>query len=76
MVLIGPCVCGCRKKVRGRARLQEQPMVTESLMGIISVAELLWILFFLAMFVWMMANYMVRDFKRAEVEKLEPYETV
>jgi 4-hydroxybenzoate polyprenyltransferase len=51
-------------------------MVTESLMGIISVAELLWILFFLAMFVWMMANYMVRDFKRAEVEKLEPYETV
>ncbi|KAG0558552.1 hypothetical protein KC19_10G036900 [Ceratodon purpureus] len=63
-------------KARGRARLQEQPMVTESLMGMISVAELLWILFFLALFVWMMANYMVTDFKRAEVEKLEPYESV
>ena len=62
--------------MRGRAHLQQQPMVTESLMGIISAGEMLWILFFLAMFVWITASFMVSDFKRAETEKLEPYESV
>lgn len=56
--------------------MQEQPMVTESLMGIVSAAELLWIAIFLAVFVWILANFMIKDFERAEVEELEPYETV
>lgn len=66
----------CRKKKRGKAGLQEQPLITTGLMGIVSVGELLWIVIFLAIFVWMMANFMVGDFKKAEVEKLEPHESV
>lgn len=64
------------KKKRGKAGLQEQPLITTGLMGIVSVGELLWIVIFLAIFVWMMANFMVGDFKKAEVEKLEPHESV
>lgn len=65
-----------KKKARGRAPLKAQPVITEGLMGMVSAAELLWIVFFLAMCLWIMANYLVPDFKRAETEKLKPYESV
>lgn len=76
IVMPGPCYYGCRKKARGRAPLKAQPVITEGLMGMVSAAELLWIVFFLAMCLWIMANYLVPDFKRAETEKLKPYESV
>jgi hypothetical protein len=41
-----------------------------------SAAELLWIAVFMAIFTWMVVNYMIRDFHAAETEPREDYETV
>ncbi|KAH9556525.1 hypothetical protein CY35_07G033500 [Sphagnum magellanicum] len=65
-----------KKKVRGRSSLQNQPVVVEGLLGVMSAAELLWIAVFMAIFTWMVVNYMIRDFHAAETEPREYYETV
>jgi hypothetical protein len=65
-----------KKKVRGRSSLQNQPIVVEGLLGVMSAAELLWIALFMAIFTWMVVNYMIRDFHAAETEPRESYETV
>jgi ferric-chelate reductase len=65
-----------KKKVRGRSSLQNQPIVVEGLLGVMSAAELLWIAVFMAIFTWMVVNYMIRDFHAAETEPREDYETV
>jgi ferric-chelate reductase len=45
-------------------------------MGIVSAAELLWIVLFLLMFCWIMGNYIIRDLKVLETMHLKPFETM
>lgn len=67
---------GCRQKAKGGASLKNLPVVTKGLMGIVSAAELLWIVLFLAIFGWVIANYLITDFKNAEIKTLKPFETM
>jgi ferric-chelate reductase len=62
--------------VKGRASLQKLPLVTGGRMGIVSAAELLWIVLFLLMFCWIMGNYIIRDLKVLETMHLKPFETM
>lgn len=45
-------------------------------MGIVTAAEMLWIVLFLLMFCWIMANYLIRDLKVFETMQLKPFETM
>ncbi len=65
-----------KQKVKGRASWQKLPVVTGGRMGIVTAAEMLWIVLFLLMFCWMMANYLIRDLKAFETMKLKPFETM
>lgn len=65
-----------KEKVKGRASLQKLPIVTRGRMGIVTAAEMSWIVLFLLMFCWIMANYLIRDMKAFETMKLKPFETM
>ncbi|KAG0572057.1 hypothetical protein KC19_VG064700 [Ceratodon purpureus] len=63
-----------KEKVKGRASMQNLPVITRGRMGIVSAAELLWFVLFLLMFCWIMGNYIVRDLKAFETIHLKPFE--
>ena len=63
-----------KQKMKGRASLQKLPVITGGRMGVVTAAEMLWIVLFLLMFCWIMANYLIRDLKAFETMRLKPFE--
>lgn len=45
-------------------------------MGIVTAAEMSWIVLFLIMCCWIMANYLIRDMKAFETMELKPFEAM
>ncbi|CAM6048122.1 unnamed protein product [Sphagnum compactum] len=71
---------GDKKKERGRRRVLfgTNPIVVRSWFGVLSSAEVLWIVAFTAIVIWMLANYMIHDFDEANrtISISKPSETL
>jgi ferric-chelate reductase len=54
------------------------PIVVRSWFGVLSSAEVLWIVAFIAIVIWMLANYMIHDFDEANrtISISKPNETL
>jgi len=54
------------------------PIVVRSWFGVLSSAEVLWIVAFIAIVIWMLVNYMIHDFDEANhtINISKPSETL